>query len=794
MLWATTFVSVVALPRERDERVTTVAVIIGATVVLALYYALYASVAQVTSPGERELLHKLTQLRDRQARTNATRVTAVKPAAAMAVNKDGSLTMAELVQLGGPETQFSLCQLSLVAMIHPALAPPTSSIPPTGLIAIAPLACREHRVQLHLARRTRRLCVALVIAAQALCAVYLVGVGRLFSFLEQPFMTYLANLLAPASSRRLHLWGALHSVVAALHAIDLALFTAQASGLSKQLVSRAAQAIGSGLTRSDGRAQSVRTVVRSMSSLSNGLFGRHGLLGLDSEHFPLVFAVREALEVGAQCVQLQRSSELVTRPWISHALVALLVVNCWSAVALRRVFRGRLALERIACLTLDVLLNMGSSMAFPLTVFLPYALAFNRHTLSFPIEILYNDLAFTKLVRENRAPFALSWSDGVSKLIPHLATFSTLRALRVVLLEAHVLDTGASAQSVSAVVQGSDTAKPTRQPVHHGRRLLSVLSSVLHAALITLSVVVVALHARAFAISGRGPIAGCKQPVYPWFGSAYTCAIYEFNCYRRGVDSPPEHALDALDRDSLAVLLFTHCPALRVPRAIRRFPQLLGLEICNSTLVEWAADASIDAVAHARMTYLTLARVNMTALPEGLLQPLPEMLLDIEISVTNLTAVPDDLHERWHDLTVFYLEHSQLAEYPRALSFMVVDDLSLSHQRMQAIPALAELEHTFFVLTLAGNPLRELPETIKPGTTFGFVVLDDTLLDWAPAWLFDSVLDHVNLFGTPLCSNVTLHQADSAPTRVDLAGACKERDPTADGRYPLALVAQWRDP
>ncbi|KAJ0394019.1 hypothetical protein ATCC90586_002751 [Pythium insidiosum] len=106
MLWATTFVSVVALPRERDERVTTAAVIIGATVVLALYYALYASVAQVTSPGERELLHKLTQLRDRQARTNATRVTAVKPVAAMAVNKDGSLTMAELVQLGVSEGTF----------------------------------------------------------------------------------------------------------------------------------------------------------------------------------------------------------------------------------------------------------------------------------------------------------------------------------------------------------------------------------------------------------------------------------------------------------------------------------------------------------------------------------------------------------------------------------------------------------------------------------------------------------------------------------------------------------------
>ncbi|KAJ0392145.1 hypothetical protein P43SY_005420 [Pythium insidiosum] len=533
-----------------------------------------------------------------------------------------------------------------------------------------------------------------------------------------------------------------------------------------------------------------------MSSISSGVFGRDGLLGLDSTYFDLVFSVREALEVSAQCFQLHRFSELVARRSVSHSLLVLLVLNCWSSLLLHRLFRGRLALGRVACLTIDLALNMVASMALPMIVFLPYALMFDVETFSLPVEVLYNDVMSTTLVLENRAVFALSWADGVSKLIPHIATLSTLRSLRVVFLEARTSTVRPSHQAAHDIVPGSAVGKPTKQQrISHTpltRRLLNALPSVLHLAFVVLSVVIIVLHTRAFATRGRDSIEGCKQAVHPWFGSTYTCAIYEYNCYRRGVDSPPEDVLESLDRDSLVVLIFTHCPSLRVPRAIRRFPRLLGLQIWNATLVQWTADASIDAAIHSWMTYLVLARVNMTTLPDGMLQPLPDMLLDIELSVTNLTALPDDLHERWHDLTVLYIEHAQLSEFPRALLHLAVDDLSLCGQQIETIPALAGLTHSYFVLTLAGNPLRALPATIQPEVTFGFVVLDDTLLSSAPLWLLDQVLIELNLHGTPLCLNAT-HEATSLVDQ-RLARACEARALTADGRFPLALATGLRQP
>ncbi|GLE01904.1 hypothetical protein PINS_up010742 [Pythium insidiosum] len=683
-------------------------------------------------------------------------------------------------------------------MIHPAPPPPLPLAPATGsLRAAGPTASatltsslRPRRVQLCISRRSRCLLLAVIVAVQFLCLLYLVAVGRIYAFVEEPFMAYLANLLAPASARQFSLWSVLFTVVAALHVVDLIVFAAKRDVLPKRLTRSASRFLPN-----PTRTQTLRSVVGSVSSLGDGVFGNHGLLGLDSDHFPVVFAVREALEVAAQCVQLYRSSELVTRPWISHVLVVLLALNCVAPLMLQRAFRGRLALERVVCLSVDVVLNIGASMVLPTIVFMPYARAFDLETFAFPMEMLYNNVAFTILVRENRALFAVSWSDGISKIIPHVATLSTLRTLRDVLLEARIVDVASSATASPAhTTQEKATSTFPLTRTMRRRRVIDALPSCLHVAFVVVSAIVVALHARAQLMPGRDTVVGCLQPVYPWFGTAYTCAIYEFNCYRRGVESPPEHVLDALDRDSLAVLLFTHCPALRVPKAIRRFPELLGIQIVNATLAEWSVDASIDANAHARMTFLALVRVNLTALPDGVLQPLPEALLDIEISVSNLTTLPDDLHERWHSLTVLYIEHAQLSAFPQTLTHLRVDDLSLAHQQITAIPELTQLRQNFFVLTLAGNPLQSLPDSIQPETTFGFVVLDETLLTSAPPWLFEQVLDYVNLFGTPLCTSAKREEIKSALTAQRLADACAVRDPTADGRFPLELVAQWTQP
>ncbi|KAJ0392863.1 hypothetical protein P43SY_001500 [Pythium insidiosum] len=106
LLWAMTLLSVVALKREHDERTVVSVSLAVLMVALALYYFLYASVAQVFSPGERELIHALSELHKLPA-DSATplqaafaRAAVVKPAPTVSSSKDGSLSMAELVRAG----------------------------------------------------------------------------------------------------------------------------------------------------------------------------------------------------------------------------------------------------------------------------------------------------------------------------------------------------------------------------------------------------------------------------------------------------------------------------------------------------------------------------------------------------------------------------------------------------------------------------------------------------------------------------------------------------------------------
>lgn len=40
---------------------------------------------------------------------------------------------------------------------------------------------------------------------------------------------------------------------------------------------------------------------------------------------------------------------------------------------------------------------------------------------------------------------------------------------------------------------------------------------------------------------------GCKQVMHPWFASEYSCAVFELNCYHRGVDSIAADELEFLD-------------------------------------------------------------------------------------------------------------------------------------------------------------------------------------------------------------------------------------------------------
>lgn len=82
--------------------------------------------------------------------------------------------------------------------------------------------------------------------------------------------------------------------------------------------------------------------------------------------------------------------------------------------------------ERTLRVAMDALLSTISCLVLPLAIFLHWALQFDSELLTFPMEVLYGDTAFTRLVYENQAIFALSVSDSIAKLVPHLSILLSL--------------------------------------------------------------------------------------------------------------------------------------------------------------------------------------------------------------------------------------------------------------------------------------------------------------------------------------------------------------------------------
>lgn len=187
------------------------------------------------------------------------------------------------------------------------------------------------------------------------------------------------------------------------------------------------------------------------------------------------------------------------------------------------------------------------------------------------------------------------------------------------------------------------------------------------------------------------------------------------------------------------------------------------------------------------MLVCVIAKANMSRLPDGLLQPLPATLMDLEFTHTNLTTLPPNLHERWHPIACLYLEYSLFTTFPATLVHLDVTELSLHGNRLEQLPELAHKRQNFFSLVMSANPLRVLPDTLGDGTVFAYLSAENTLLETLPAWVRTRVEDTLFLYGTPFCeSRVETEDAHSDSTGVLLA--CTTRDNRADGKVPVAII------
>ncbi|KAJ0395309.1 hypothetical protein P43SY_003207 [Pythium insidiosum] len=539
-------------------------------------------------------------------------------------------------------------------------------------------------------------------------------------------------------------------------------------------------------------------LVRPPRWLYRTLFGRRGLMHLESKHFPSVFVVRELIEAVAQCVQTYKFSLFITRPWINHVMALSLLADCWGTPLLLELVvqdaRGR----RLALLVSDVIVTISTAMVLPTVIFLPWAMQLDTQLDTFPATLLYDNKRFMQFMLESRAVLTISTGDCGSKAIMHIGILYSLRLIRRVVCQTmagtplslrSLISRGARRGGLRSSLESA--LRRSRERMRHNQ-----LSSAVHLTgqvlFFVLGTLVAAAHAHAF-LAHNSHADGCRDVLHPWFVHAQpSCVTFEINCHRHRALTPNESAFSTVNPNAVQFLLVSHCPALVVPRALRSLRNLGGLELYNSTLLAWPTDAALDVENQRRMRYVGIVRVDMATFPAALLESLPTALNDIEFIATNLTELPEDLDRRWQTMEVVYVEHSLITVFPPVLLRLRSFQISLTGNQITSLPfgRAGEAEQLPFMLILSGNPITELPDSIASTLWMGLLFLERTRVAHPlPTWVTNgsAVTDGVYLWGTPFCA-ANDGSASRSVTKLD----CDAPSVFAFGGYPLGFVDRNR--
>lgn len=679
----------------------------------------------------------------------------------------------------------------------------------------------------------------LVLATRAVCASFLLTFSLLYSVLSTAELNYYTRLLTPRFCLyRPISWLAACGGAANMYQICRILYfsfkakqpTFESNKLSSATSSNDQETTTSWL-KSASRLPLWCSRTAIVKRLRFELFSRQGFFGVESPYFELRFLVREFVEMLSQSLQVYSASTLIAKQWINHLYVSIVFINSFSTPLVKHFTHHTPVLERLMCLTTDLSLDIVTSIVVPLIIVVPYCKAFDTTTFSFAFAQLYNPSWFINLVMENRQVFVRNELDMVLKVAPHMSIYGCLGSIQSLVrrqttkstTNARLMQrkihpgavpqprpqTGSSSKGPAfseAVSKKSISRTDTHKRrlsirVHHMQRLKlqGRKSLVVHLAFILWGCAIVAAHLTAVFSSYGRKLCGCNLQLYPWFTEKFACSVFEYNCYRQGTTSPTEESLAPLDEKSLAVLIFSHCPALVVPQYITRFRMLSGIEIWNSSVVSWSREAGVTAQRHPMMAYICLVNIQMTGIPEGLLYDLPPQLQDIEITRTNLTSLPHDLDVRWPFVKTIYFEYAQLNTWPALLSRLNADDFSLIGNNISEFPTLPtggdDPTDRYFTLSLSNNPITKLPNYTGDLSDLFFLDLENTKLQELPKWI-DAVVQYghkVYMYGTPFCDSKSPAEIEAKYSDKAVL-TCVTTNTRMMGRYPYDDVRDLQRP
>ncbi|KAE9295966.1 hypothetical protein PR003_g23869 [Phytophthora rubi] len=518
-------------------------------------------------------------------------------------------------------------------------------------------------------------------------------------------------------------------------------------------------------------------LLRPMKRVWRALFSQGGLFGVENEHFLTVYVFREMLELSSQTYQAYQYSRFLSRVWLNTLLVSMLVVNCWSTLAVQHFLGTKPALERVVAITVDAAISIAMCVVVPCLLVAPYANAMDTANSSFrDPDQLYDPVFITKLVLEFQLTFASSLTDFTAKVVPHVAVYMSLVSLGSLLTRSPKITVAVAITTESpdrwafdvSLAESVEHAPSLKHAATLGRmatlkaqvaKRSATANKAVKLVLGLWGIVVLVFHIRAAILSRLTFVEGCRAFTRPWFTTRSSCVSLVVNCHARGIESPDDNLLRAIDETALATLTFAHCPRLRIPPAIQKLSNLMVLHVYNSTITDWSGDSnSISAAAHPRLFVTAVARTHFpSGFPAGLLQPLPASLLSIQFCVTDFTSLPDDLPSRWHPMAVVAFEYGALTEIPASLLSLQVFTLSLKGNRIETIPQLQEMPPDVDVpeLSLTENPLRELPDKLgTPTTRIDRLDLQGTNLTALPPWTQTQVRKTNYMRGTPYCATV----------------------------------------
>ncbi|KAL4110750.1 hypothetical protein PRIC1_002438 [Phytophthora ramorum] len=558
----------------------------------------------------------------------------------------------------------------------------------------------------------------------------------------------------------------------------------------------------------------VSTRFRALTRFASGFARATSARG---EWFDTVLLMREVAEISSQTVQAYSSSYLISSVWMNQVFAGLIFLNAIANTLVHYNLEGKVGLRRLYSTAIDLSLDFAWGFIIPGKIIFVYISMFMANNGSFPNEFNYSDTLQIKAILECNQFFMVTWLDAVTTTLPYLNMLSGLRSVKFLIQHDMEVVRFISSTKVQPIGPTAQLAKlqgavVAPDPAQKAPGLAKVADSEEHQVEIKRSVCgrlttgVVALmplcglfvlltsitSSGVFFSGERTCAVGCKLHMHPWFSTKCSCSVMEMNCFERGItgrEAETRDILQSLDPKVLNSLIISHCPELVITEDIRRFSNLMALELYNSTVVEWLSAASLSLPYIPSLTTIFVVRSRfLGGLPEGLTTDLSPSVVDVEFVASDLGGpLPDDLDEKWTSVIMLYLEHCGLQEFPPAITRMKLTDLSLVDNNISVVPDRIS-ERAMYVM-LDRNPLSHIPDSYASLRELFYLSFQYTNIASLPQWLQDLRAEGAGInfraLGTPYCHDLPLNSSEA------VFAACNWDD-YSHGIFPLPTRDQAR--